>query len=137
MKNKMILGNDDSWRSYGKVSMIKEFAKDKNYPDWKETKKDVILWNKIAKQLHKYNENLTSQWNTFNTSNHNHILSFINRIFYQVKQDRIRIEDIGKICILENGTRGLSSTLHMQLWNVNKTSILDANDEFIDKYHNF
>lgn len=138
MKNQMYLNNEDILPSAGfEVFEIRKLAKENpKDPCWKEYKRELVLWNKFAKQLHKHNKNLTTDWINLkrNYSTDNHIVSFINKIFNKLKKKELDLEDIHSIIGIENSTRGLAATMTMYLKDSNNNIILNTN-EYMNKFY--
>jgi hypothetical protein len=110
----------------------KEFQWRKKYPWIAVEKNDRLAWNKLAKALHSQNDDITSVWHTHRDD---HFGEFVGRILGQVKEGRISLTDIGRIEAHDDGSRGTAQTMHMQLWNVTHTAILDVAHCHTYKYY--
>ena len=130
----MILRNDDQWEGIN-VGDIKRWAMGSKDDSWtrfyKKKKKEISLYNKLARQLHKTNPKITTNFNNHRFDN---IGAFINRILTQIKAGKYKVEQIGEIVENDNGTRGLARTMHMQLFDI-EGNILDVSQEHQYKYY--
>ena len=137
MKNQMILGKNDNWHGQT-ISNIKEWARstDEAAKGFKSLKKEITLWNKLAKQMHQTNPNLTSNWIKIkaDTGGSNHINSFVIRVFLQLKDKRFTLDQIGKIDVIDDGSRGLAKTYQMHLLDING-NILDVSTEYMNRFY--
>jgi len=128
----MLITKDDTYRGYT-MERIKEYIQysDKyTRNEFKGYKKEIALINAIAKQLFKYNKELLGEWNKHKNDNFD---AFVQRIIMQIKDGFYKIEQLGQIEALDNGSRGLSRTLQMHLYDVSG-NILDVSEEFQSKY---
>ena len=133
----MLLGNDDQWDGQN-VADIKAWGtcgrggtKDEYTDIYKEKKREIARYNKVARQLHKTNPEITTQFNNHRTDN---IGAFIKRIIAQVEAGRYNADQIGQIVENDNGSRGLARTMHMQLFDT-EGNILDVSNEYQYKYY--
>jgi hypothetical protein len=138
-KNQMILKKEDSFNGET-LENINYQLSSKRYKDpdgkyWREKKKERALWNKFVKQLEVKNYELTRTWDSKEIQSSHNIIDFVKRIHEQLAAGRIKLDDIGEIVSLDNGTRGSARTLHMQLWHINGESILDAADIHQYRYY--
>jgi hypothetical protein len=136
VKNNMIYSSSDNWRGNGLVSDLREWSRHKDGSWAKEHMKDIRLWNKMAKALHAFNQDITLNWREIEKdSSQYNIVYFVQRVFMQIKEGRIDLKDVGKIEMMDNGSRGLSASVHMQLWKNDGSCILDAEDCVNYRYH--
>lgn len=132
MANQMFKKPSDLWNGYS-VKEIRNWSKE-GEPSYKEMKKDISVWNKVATQLHKNNKEITENFNNLSVSTDNHILSFINGIYIQVKNKKINVDDINIINELDDGSRGLSKKMCMVLLNFDGDIIYES-FEYCNKYY--
>ena len=135
MKNEMLITNDQNWNGIPVID-IKRWAveRDSYTKQYKEMKKEILLWNKMSKSLCIANPELVAKWKE-HTSHGDQYEAFVWRIYQQLKAGRLKLEEMGKIESLDNGSRGTARTLEMQLWHINGESILDASREYQYKYY--
>lgn len=135
----MKLTDDSTWCGLD-VSRIKDRASQESKSksklnEFRLYKAEISLWNKLSDVIHKTNPDITTQWDTFSDSSHNHITGFIHRIFKQVMNEVYDMDKIGKIEIKDDGTRGSAKTFHMILWNPEGTCPVDVADIHCNKYY--
>jgi len=120
MKNTMILKNEDTWTNGQNVGDIRRWSIDeeKGLREFKDMKKDIGRWNKVAKQLGLHNPELMERYKDLSYGSENHLKGFINRIITQVKAGNIKVEQIGLIESMDDGSRGTCSTMQMHLLDV-------------------
>ena len=92
MKNTMILKNEDTWTNGQNVGDIRRWSIDeeKGLREFKDMKKDIGRWNKVAKQLGLHNPELMERYKDLSYGSENHLKGFINRIITQVKAGNIK-----------------------------------------------
>lgn len=128
MKGKnMILKDKDIFENYtveeikyscnnGRLDMRNHF---------KRIKKKLIVHTKVMTELSKQNPEIKRKWSTYNTTSSNHMLSFVHRIYEQVQSGFYKVEQLGKIEAIDDGSRGLARTFQMHLYD-KQGNILDA-----------
>jgi len=135
-KNQMLLTNEDDWTNGVNIGKIKERAQLPYKPKkqdkveaapYKEMKKDITAFNKVAKRLHQTNPDITSAWD-FHKGSKDNYYAFVKRIVFQIKSGYYKMEDIGKIESFDDGTRGLGRTFQMHLLD-NNGDLLDVSTE--------
>jgi len=129
----MKIGKDDHFQGYS-MEQIKEhiqYGDQETKNQFRGFKRDIALTNKVATQLFTHNKELVGNWKKAG----DHYVSFVKRIMLQIKDGVYKVEQLGQIEALDNGTRGLARTFQMHLYDI-KGNILDVSEEHLNRYYN-